>query len=160
LLCRGHAVYARRTDRDRNGPAQRRRISDPGADLLAGLHGDPDRSRPRDRTRDRQGNEEPSSKGGPGCDTCGGGRMSSRDVAVVLLCFAGKKSASTHQDPLQERLRSAGDTVLQTTILQVDGKRKASVHDPRRVMAGTLTAAFTWGLFGLVAGTNKVESAI
>jgi hypothetical protein len=86
--------------------------------------------------------------------------MSSRDVAVVLLCFAGKKSASTHQDPLQAGLRWAGDTVLQTTILQVNSKRKASVHDPRRVMAGTLTAALTWGLFGLVAGTNKVESTI
>ena len=86
--------------------------------------------------------------------------MSSRNVAVVLLCFAGKKSASTHQDALQERLRAAGDTVLQTTILQVNGKRKASVHDPRRVLAGTLTAALTWGLFGLVAGTNKVESTI
>jgi uncharacterized membrane protein len=86
--------------------------------------------------------------------------MTSREVAVVLLCFAGKKSASTHQDPLQEGLKSAGDTVLQTTILQVNDKRKASVHDPRRVIAGTLTAALTWGLFGLVAGTNKVESTL
>jgi membrane associated rhomboid family serine protease len=49
---------------------------------------------------------------------------------------------------------------LQTTILRVDGKRKASVHDPRRVLAGTLTAALTWGLFGLVAGTNRVESTV
>src|SRR5215471_20870793 len=86
--------------------------------------------------------------------------MSAREVAVVLLCFAGKKSASTHEDPLQEGLRSAGETVLQTTILQVNGKQKASVHDPRRVIAGTLTAALTWGLFGLVAGTNKVESTV
>ena len=86
--------------------------------------------------------------------------MSGRQVAVVLLCFAGKKTASTQQDPLQERLRAAGDTVLQTTILQVDGKQKASVHDPRRVIAGTLTAALTWGLFGLVAGTNKLESTL
>lgn len=86
--------------------------------------------------------------------------MSGRDVAVVLLCFAGKKAASTHGDPFQERLRSQGDTVLQTTILQVNGKQKASVHDSRRVIAGTLTAALTWGLFGLVAGTNKVESTV
>jgi uncharacterized membrane protein len=86
--------------------------------------------------------------------------MSSRDVAVVLLCFADKKAASKHHGPLEKGLRSAGDVVLQTTILQVNGKQKASVHDPRRVVAGTLTAALTWGLFGLVAGTNKVESTI
>lgn len=86
--------------------------------------------------------------------------MNAREVAVVLLCFAGKKAASTHQDPLQEGLRSAGDTVLQTTILQVDAKQKASVHDPRRVVMGTLTAALTWGLFGLIAGTNKLESTV
>ena len=86
--------------------------------------------------------------------------MNAREVAVVLLCFADKKAASTHQGPLEERSRSAGDTVLQTTILQVNAKQKASVHDPRRVMAGTLTAALTWGLFGLVAGTNKLESTV
>jgi uncharacterized membrane protein len=84
--------------------------------------------------------------------------MSARQVAVVLLCFSGKKAASTHEDAFEEGLRSAGDHVLQTTILQVTDKRKASVHDPRRVLVGTLTATLTWGLFGLVAGTNKVES--
>ena len=86
--------------------------------------------------------------------------MSDRDVAVLLVCFATKKGASSSQRALEERVRSSGDSVLQTTILQVDGKHKASVHDPRRVLAGTLTAALTWGLFGLVAGTNKVESTI
>jgi uncharacterized membrane protein len=83
-----------------------------------------------------------------------------RDVAVALVCFAGRKSASSARKPLEGKLRSNGDAVLQTTVLQVDGKHKASVHDPRRVMAGTLTAALTWGLFGLVAGTNKLESTI
>jgi uncharacterized membrane protein len=86
--------------------------------------------------------------------------MSAREVAVMLVCFDTEKGASTHQDPLQERLRSAGDAVLQTTILQVNDKQKASVHDPRRVAVGTLTAALTWGLFGLVAGTNKLESTV
>jgi uncharacterized membrane protein len=85
---------------------------------------------------------------------------SARDVAVVLVCFAGKKEATKARKPLEEKLRSNGDGVLQTTILTVNGKHKASVHDPRRVLAGTLTAALTWGLFGLVAGTNKVESTI
>jgi len=86
--------------------------------------------------------------------------MSAREVAVVLVCFAGKKDASKARKPFEEKVRSNGDGVLQTTILQVNAKHKATVHDPRRVLAGTLTAALTWGLFGLVAGTNKVESAI
>ena len=86
--------------------------------------------------------------------------MSDRDVAVLLACFAGKKDASAACKPLEAKLRSNGDAVLQTTILAVNGKHKASVHDPRRVIAGTLTAALTWGLFGLVAGTNKLESTI
>lgn len=86
--------------------------------------------------------------------------MNTRDVAVVFLCFAGKKDAASARKRLEKKLRANGDGVLQTTILQVDGKQKASVHDPRRVVAGTLTAALTWGLFGLVAGTNKVESTI
>lgn len=86
--------------------------------------------------------------------------MNAREVAVVLLCFSGKKAASTHQNALEEGLRSAGDHVLQTTVLQVTDKQKASVHDTRRVLVGTLTAALTWGLFGLVAGTNKVESTV
>ena len=83
-----------------------------------------------------------------------------REVAVVLVCFDGKKAAAEARKPLEADLRSTGGPVLQTTILQVDGKHKASVHDVRRVIAGTLTAALTWGLFGLVAGTNKVESTI
>jgi hypothetical protein len=86
--------------------------------------------------------------------------MSSRPVAVALVCFGGKGSAAKALKPFEERLRSNGDTVLQTTILKVDAKHKASVHDPQRVLRGTLTAALTWGLFGVVAGTDKVESAI
>jgi uncharacterized membrane protein len=86
--------------------------------------------------------------------------MSAREVGVVLLCFEGEKTAAKARKALETKLRSNGDAVLQTTIVQVSKKRKASVHDARRVLAGTLTAALTWGLFGLVAGTNKVESTI
>jgi uncharacterized membrane protein len=86
--------------------------------------------------------------------------VSARDVAVVLVCFGGKTAAAKARKPLETKLRSNGDVVLQTTVLQVDANQKASVHDVRRVVAGTLTAALTWGLFGLVAGTNKVESTI
>ena len=83
-----------------------------------------------------------------------------RQVAVALLCFADEKGAAKARKPFEATLQSDGDAALQTTILKVNAKRKASVHDPRRVLAGTLTAALTWGLFGLVAGTNKIESAI
>jgi hypothetical protein len=86
--------------------------------------------------------------------------VNERRVGVALFCFGGKKAAAKARKPLEAKLRSNGDVVLQTTILQVDGKHKASVHDARRVVAGTLTAALTWGLFGLVAGTNKVESTV
>ena len=37
-------------------------------------------------------------------------------------------------------------------MLQVDANHKASVYDPRRVVAGALTAMLTWGVFGLVSG--------
>ena len=86
--------------------------------------------------------------------------MSERRTAVALLCFGDKRAAARVRRALEPKLRANGDVVLQTTVLQVNSKHKASVHDPRRVLAGTLTAALTWGLFGLVAGTNKVESAI
>lgn len=86
--------------------------------------------------------------------------MSSRQVAVALVCFSGQKGAAKARKPLEAKLQSDGDVVLQTTVLQVNAKHKASVHDPRRVLAGALTAALTWGLFGLVAGTDKVESAL
>ena len=86
--------------------------------------------------------------------------MSARDVAVVLVCFDGEKAAAKSRKPLETALRSNGDAVLQTTTLQVSKKRKAYVHDARRVLAGTLTAALTWGLFGLVAGANKIESTV
>jgi uncharacterized membrane protein len=86
--------------------------------------------------------------------------VSAREVGVLLVCFGDEKAAAKTRKPLETKLRSDGDVVLQTTIVRVDGKNKASVHDVRRVVAGTLTAALTWGLFGLVAGTNKVESTV
>jgi hypothetical protein len=86
--------------------------------------------------------------------------MSERQVGVALFCFGDKKAAGKARRPLESKLEANGDAVLETTVLQVDAKGKASVHDVRRVIAGTLTATVTWGLFGLVAGTNKVESTV
>ena len=37
-------------------------------------------------------------------------------------------------------------------VVEINAKRKARVHDPRRTLAGTLTPALTWGVFGLLAG--------
>lgn len=75
-----------------------------------------------------------------------------RQLAVLLACFPDAKSAGKARKPLDAKLRSAGDVLLDTTVLKVNAKHKASVHDPRRVAVGTLTAALTWGLFGLVTG--------
>ena len=37
-------------------------------------------------------------------------------------------------------------------VLKVNAKGRALVYDPRRTLAGTLTPALTWGIFGLLAG--------
>ena len=86
--------------------------------------------------------------------------MSDPQLGVTLLCFATEAGASQARQPFEKQLRSAGDVVLQTTVLKVSGKGQASVFDARRVLRGTLTAALTWGAFGLVAGSNRVESTI
>ena len=86
--------------------------------------------------------------------------MSNKQAAVALFCFGGEKAAAKARKPFEDKLRAGGHTVLQTTILKVNAKHAASVHDARRVLAGLLTSALTWGLFGLIAGTNRVESAV
>ena len=40
-------------------------------------------------------------------------------------------------------------------VVRINAKHKVQVHDPRRVLAGTLTPVLTWGLFGLLAGGLK-----
>jgi hypothetical protein len=74
-----------------------------------------------------------------------------RQLGVLLACFAESKLAAKARRPLDGKLRSGGDVILDTVMLKVNEKHKASVYDPRRVLAGTLTPALTWGLFGLVA---------
>ena len=78
--------------------------------------------------------------------------MRDKQHVVLLVCFEGLKAAARVRRPLDTQLRSNGDVILDAVILQVNAKHKASVYDPRRVLAGTLTAALTWGLFGLVSG--------
>jgi hypothetical protein len=67
--------------------------------------------------------------------------------AFTTFVALSKKAPRRRSGRSRERLRPAGDNVLQTTILQVNGKQKATGQDPRRVLSGTLTPALTWGLF-------------
>lgn len=78
--------------------------------------------------------------------------MSHKELAVLLACFSDPKAAAKAREPLAKRLRSGGDIVLQAVELRVNRRRKVELHDPRRVLAGTLTSALTWGLFGLLTG--------
>jgi uncharacterized membrane protein len=72
-------------------------------------------------------------------------------MGVLLACFDGSSAAGKARRPIDAELRAAGAVVLDTTVLKVNAKHKAAVHDPRRVPIGALAAAFTWGVFGLVA---------
>ena len=82
------------------------------------------------------------------------GQQPSR-LCVLLVCFAGAKRASHVRSELGKGLRSSGADLLDEAVLKVNGKGKAQVYDPRRTLAGTLTPALTWGLFGLLAGGWK-----
>lgn len=95
-------------------------------------------------------NDAAHGTGGARADPKGGGQL-----GVLLVCFDQLKAAAQARHSFDQKLRSGGDALLDTVILQVSAKRKVSVYDPRRVAAGTLTAALTRGLFGLVAGGLK-----
>ena len=71
---------------------------------------------------------------------------------ALLACFAGAKRAAKIRRQLDKRIGQSGDAILDQVVLKVDAKHKAQVHDPRRTLAGTLTPALTWGIFGLLAG--------
>src|SRR4051794_37004110 len=73
-----------------------------------------------------------------------------RQLSVVLVCFDTVTGAAAARRPLGRRLTSLGDTVVDTVVLRVNSKRRASVYDPRRVVQGALTALLTWGLFGVL----------
>jgi hypothetical protein len=75
-----------------------------------------------------------------------------RQLAVLLACFAGQQAAARARRPLDAQLRAQGDDVLDTVVGEVDTHHHARVYDPRRVVAGTLTPALTWGVFGLLTG--------
>ena len=74
------------------------------------------------------------------------------ELCVLLACFAGPKQAAQDPQAAGQADRQGGDTVLDQVVLKVNAKHKALVYDPRRTLAGTLTPALTWGIFGLLAG--------
>ena len=91
---------------------------------------------------------------GTGGARAGAGAKSGQ-LAVLLVCFDKLKAAAHARHSVDEKLRAGGDALLDTVVLRVSAKHKASVYDPRRVVQGTLTATLTWGLFGLLAGGLK-----
>ena len=78
-----------------------------------------------------------------------------RAAVRSLACFAGAKRAAKIHRELNKRIEQGGDAILDEVVVKVNAKHKAQVHDPRRTLAGTLTPALTWGLFGLLAGGLK-----
>jgi uncharacterized membrane protein len=74
------------------------------------------------------------------------------ELCVLLACFAGPKQAAKIRRQLNKRIEQSGDAILDQVVLKVDAKHKALVYDPRRTLAGSLTPALTWGIFGLLAG--------
>ncbi|MFN8517810.1 MAG: hypothetical protein U0667_00155 [Chloroflexota bacterium] len=85
-----------------------------------------------------------------------------RRLSALLTTFPGHGTAGSVCARLEGALRSDGDTVVETTVLQVDRQHRASVHDPRRVRMGAIVSGFTWGLFGLLTGGigSMVASAL
>jgi membrane associated rhomboid family serine protease len=73
-------------------------------------------------------------------------------VCLLLACFRGARTAARARRTLGRQLTGGGDSVLDEVILRVDSRHRARVYDPRRVIAGTLTSALTWGVFGLITG--------
>lgn len=73
-------------------------------------------------------------------------------VCVLLACFAGDKGASKARGAIGKRIRRQGDSIIDEVVLSVNPKHRVRVHHPGKATAGALTAALTWGVFGLVTG--------
>ena len=82
-----------------------------------------------------------------------------RQLGLLLACFDGRKTAGKARRSLERQLEAQGDELLDTVVLEVDEKHKASVHDPRRVLWGTVSAALVWAVCGM-AGADGVWSVL
>jgi hypothetical protein len=83
------------------------------------------------------------------------GTPTRRQLGILLACFGDRKAAGKVRHPLEDKLRSDGDVILDTTEVQVNAQHKASVHDLSRLWKGTAVVTLTWGLFGLAANGWK-----
>jgi len=81
-------------------------------------------------------------------------------LGLLLACFDGRKTAGQARSRLEGQLRTQGDELLDAVVLEVDEKHKASVHDPRRILWGTVTAALVWGTCGVLVGANGVRGIL
>jgi hypothetical protein len=87
------------------------------------------------------------------------GASSERQLALLFACFDGRKTAGKARRSMESQLEAQGDVRLNTSVLEVDAKHKASIHDPHKVLLGTVTVAIVWGLCGLT-GVEGVWSVI
>jgi uncharacterized membrane protein (DUF2068 family) len=92
----------------------------------------------------------------PGADA---GAPSNGQLGLLLACYDGRKTAGKARRSLEGQLRAQGDEPLDTVVLEVDEKHKASVHDPRRVLWGTVTVTLVWAVCG-AAGADGVWSVL
>jgi hypothetical protein len=74
-----------------------------------------------------------------------------RKLGILLACFGNDKAAAKARGPIEANVTSGGGHVLDSVVLKLDAKHKVSVYDPRRVAAGILIPAVTWGVFGWLA---------
>jgi uncharacterized membrane protein (DUF2068 family) len=92
----------------------------------------------------------------PGANTAG---ASDGRLGFLLACFDGRKTAGKARRSLETQLRAQGDEVLDTVVLEVDEKHKASAHDPRRIRWGLVTVTLVWGACG-IAGADGLWSIV
>jgi uncharacterized membrane protein len=81
-------------------------------------------------------------------------------VEFVLVCFDGHRAAAKHRRALGKQLKDDGAEVLDEVVLSISPKRKVRDYDPRRTIAGALTPALTWGVFGLLASDGSWASLV
>ena len=73
-------------------------------------------------------------------------------LEVLLACFEGHQRAGKSRRQLGRRIKGGGGRDPRRSGRQRKRRRaRLRTEDPRRVVAGTLTPAVTWGVFGLLA---------
>ena len=73
------------------------------------------------------------------------------ELCILLACFAGRSQAAKTRRHLDKSIVQSGDAILDQVVVKISSKHRALVYDPRRTLAGSLTPALTWGIFGLLA---------